>query len=193
MENQMLLKENNKMFNKIQNKIDPRTKQAILRQINKTHLSTIRKVNRKLIQLQDLIKKPLVSNNIPKPTIISFKAIKEIKELEEKQKIELATQQRIKIENERKQAIRQLLKNDKSIAKNIKNVITNILKPEEDQQYLSIKKDKQKKQIMLLLQKDRKITKNIKKAIMMGLYPGELPTQQYKVPEYNITAVNVLY
>ena len=75
MENQMLLKENNKIFNKIQNKIDPRTQKAILRQINKTHLSTIRKVNRKLIELQDLIKKPLVSNNISKPTIISLKAV----------------------------------------------------------------------------------------------------------------------
>lgn len=183
-ENQMLLKENNKMFNKIQNKIDPRTKQAILRQINKTHLSTIRKVNRKLIQLQDLIKKPIVFNNITKPTIVSFKAVKEVKEQEEKQKIELATQERIKKENERKQAIKQLLKNDKSISKNIKNAITNILKPEEDQQYVLIKKDKQKKQIMLLLQNDRKITKNIKKAIMTALYPDEVPNQQYKIPEY---------
>ena len=177
-ENQILLKENNKIFNKIQNKIDPRTKQAILRQINKTHLSTIRKVNRKLIELQDLIKKPLVSN-IPKPTIISFKSVKEVKEQEEKQKIELATQERIKKENERKQAIKQLLKNDKSISKNIKNVINNIIVAEQDPQYLSIKKDKQKKQIMLLLQNDRKLTKNIKKAIMIALYPDEIPNQQY--------------
>ena len=143
-ENQILLKENIKIFNKIQNKIDPRTKQAILRQINKTHLSTIRKVNRKLIELQDLIKKPLVSNNISKPTIISLKAVKEIKEQELKQKIELATQERNKKENERKQAIKQLLINDKSISKNIKNIINNIIVAEQDPQYLSIKKDKQK-------------------------------------------------
>jgi hypothetical protein len=185
-ENQILLKENNKIFNKIQNKIDPRTKQAILRQINKTHLSTIRKVNRKLIELQDLIKKPLVSN-IPKPTIISFKSVKEVKEQEEKQ-------ERIKKENERKQAIKQLLKNDKSISKNIKNVITNILKPEEDQQYLSIKKDKQKKQLLLLLKNDRKLTKNIKKAIRMVLYPDipdykKLFTEMKDVPYFTLNNI----
>jgi hypothetical protein len=188
-ENQKLLKENNKIFNKIQNKIDPRTKQAILRQINKTHLSTIRKVNRKLTQLQDLIKKPLVSN-IPKPTIISFKTVKEVKEQEEKQKIELLTQQRIKKENERKQAIKQLLKNDKTISKTIKNAIVNILKPEEDQQYVLIKKDKQKKQMIELLKNDRKLTKNIKKAIMTALYPDEAPEPEYK-KQINIELENV--
>lgn len=143
-ENQMLLKENIKMFNKIQNKIDPRTKQAILRQINKTHLSTIKKVNRKLTALKDLIKKPLVSSNIPKPSIISFKAVKEVKEREIKQKIEQATQERIKKENERKQAIKQLIKNDRKLTKNIINTINNI---EVEDKYLVKKQSELQKQI----------------------------------------------